>query len=226
MLHTLDVNPKTSAHARKVVAGFRHGLYAPHVDFHIGDVSEWIEAQFAARASKGKSRDEGKIGTDEGEGEGKGQEEQQPFLSHVLLDLPGAEAHLENVAKALRVDGLLTVFNPSVTQVAECVEVMKKRKLPFMLEQVVELGSTASNRLWDVRAVRPRASVKKLEEVEEMGEEGEVSELEVQEGVAARDEELAQQMEKQDEWKLVCRPKVGERIVGGGFLGVWRRMRH
>ena len=25
-------------------------------------------------------------------------------------------------------------------------------------------------------------------------------------------------------WEMVCRPKVGIRISGGGFVGVWRRM--
>ena len=27
------------------------------------------------------------------------------------------------------------------------------------------------------------------------------------------------------EWSLVCRPKVGDRVVGGGFLGVFKKMR-
>ena len=26
-----------------------------------------------------------------------------------------------------------------------------------------------------------------------------------------------------DEWVMVCRPSVGHRVVGGGFVGVWRR---
>jgi len=25
-------------------------------------------------------------------------------------------------------------------------------------------------------------------------------------------------------WSLVCRPKVGDRVVGGGFLGVFKKM--
>ncbi|KFY07714.1 hypothetical protein V492_06891, partial [Pseudogymnoascus sp. VKM F-4246] len=27
-----------------------------------------------------------------------------------------------------------------------------------------------------------------------------------------------------DGWNMVCRPKVGDRVVGGGFVGVFRRV--
>ena len=40
----------------------------------------------------------------------------------------------------------------------------------------------------------------------------------------ARDDELAEELVKQEKWAMVCRPKVGEMVVGGGFLGLWRRM--
>jgi hypothetical protein len=27
-----------------------------------------------------------------------------------------------------------------------------------------------------------------------------------------------------EEWVMACRPKVGHQVIGGGFLGLWRRM--
>ena len=64
----------------------------------------------------------------------------EPFLSHVFLDLPRAHSHLANVAPVLRTDGILAIFNPSITQIAECVEEIRKRRMPYILDRVVELG--------------------------------------------------------------------------------------
>ncbi|KAF2177025.1 S-adenosyl-L-methionine-dependent methyltransferase [Zopfia rhizophila CBS 207.26] len=208
IVHTIEISEKHSNHAQKIVQGFRHGIYAGNVDFHVGDVSEWIVAQREKR------------------------ETEEPFLSCVFLDLPNANLHLDNVAQALKVDGLLAVFNPSITQIAECVELIRKKKLPYLLDKVVELGA-GLNRQWDVRAVRPRATLKKEESearsddsgdgaVSTQSEQDTGNELKSQE---RKDQELAQQLAKQQEkWAIVCRPKVGEMVVGGGFLGVWRRM--
>jgi tRNA (adenine57-N1/adenine58-N1)-methyltransferase len=45
------------------------------------------------------------------------------------------------------------------------------------------------------------------------------------EGQAARDDELAKDLTRtQEKWAMVCRPKAGQQVVGGGFLGLWRRM--
>jgi hypothetical protein len=30
---------------------------------------------------------------------------------------------------------------------------------------------------------------------------------------------------KDEGWQMVCRPKVGDRIIGGGFVGVWKKQR-
>ncbi|KAJ9643459.1 hypothetical protein H2201_008047 [Coniosporium apollinis] len=222
VVHTLEISAKHSEQAQRTVSRFRHGVYAQNVDFHVGDVSEWLESQLSSRAA------------------GSTAEQGMPFLSHVFLDLPSAEEKLKLVAKAVRVDGVLAVFNPSITQIGECVTRIKELKLPFQLEQVVELGPP---RLWDLRVVRPR-SVERLDKargekrinirkddegVESVGEDGDVEgsvEGMSDSDVAARDQEQVEDLEKKQEgWKMVCRPKVGERVVGGGFLGVWRRMR-
>ncbi|KAF2032207.1 S-adenosyl-L-methionine-dependent methyltransferase [Setomelanomma holmii] len=199
IVHTLDVSSKHSKHARKIVAGFRDGIYARNVDFHVGDVSDWIADQKSRRKTE------------------------EPFLSHVFLDLPNAESHLTNVAPVLHVNGILAIFNPSITQIAGCVEAIREQKMPYLLDQVIELGA-GTIREWDVRAVRPRATLKKAEarESPSLGGEEEVDPIE---GQAARDGELAEALAQTEEkWAMVCRPKAGQQVVGGGFLGLWRRM--
>ncbi|UPX13833.1 uncharacterized protein EKO05_0004332 [Ascochyta rabiei] len=199
IVHTLDISSKHSKHARKIVQGFRHGLYAGNVDFHVGDVSAWIASQKVIRQ------------TDE------------PFLDHVFLDLPNAESHLANVAPALHVNGFLAVFNPSITQIAQCVEKIREEKLPYLLDQVVELGA-GTIREWDVRAVRPRSTLKKPD-AKESPEVADAESVDPVKGQEARDGELAASLAKEEEkWAMVCRPKAGQMVVGGGFLALWRRM--
>ncbi|KAF2625852.1 adenine-N(1)--methyltransferase, partial [Macroventuria anomochaeta] len=199
IVHTLDISSKHSKHAKKIVQGFRHGLYAGNVEFHVGDASAWIASQRVIRQ------------TDE------------PFLNHVFLDLPNAEAHLANVAPALRVNGLLAVFNPSITQIAQCVEKIREEKLPYLLDQVVELGA-GMIREWDVRAVRPRSTLKKPD-ARESPEASDAESIDPVKGQEARDGELAENLAKEEEkWAMVCRPKAGQMVVGGGFLALWRRM--
>lgn len=199
VIHTLDISSKHSKHAKKIVQGFRHGLYSGNVDFHVGDVSAWIASQKVTRR------------TDE------------PFLNHVFLDLPNAESHLANVAPALRVNGLLAVFNPSITQIVQCVEKIREEKLPYLLDQVVELGA-GMIREWDVRAVRPRSTLKKPV-AKDSPEASDTEPIDPVKGQEIRDDELAENLAKEEEkWAMVCRPKAGQMVVGGGFLALWRRM--
>jgi tRNA (adenine57-N1/adenine58-N1)-methyltransferase len=202
IVHTLDISSTHSKHAKKIVEGFKGGMYAGNVDFHVGDVSPWIAQQKASRKTE------------------------EPFLSHVFLDMPSADHQLANVAPVLHVNGILAVFNPSITQIVECVETIRKHKMPYLLDQVIELGA-GTIREWDVRAVRPRATPKKAQE--QAPTEGETPPLEGPidpvKGTEARDEELVEDLAKQDDkWAMVCRPKAGQQVVGGGFLGLWRRM--
>ncbi|KAF2270818.1 S-adenosyl-L-methionine-dependent methyltransferase [Lojkania enalia] len=200
VVHTLDISPKHSKHAKKIVQEFRRGIYSGNVDFHVGDVSDWIAAQKKLRKT------------------------QDPFLSHVFLDLPNANRHIANVASALHIDGMLAVFNPSITQIAECVETIRKHRLPYLLDQVIELGA-ASIRQWDVRAVKPRAIHQKIAEGEPDVLASDQDVIDAIEGQEMRDNELVGELaNSQNKWAMVCRPKVGERVVGGGFLGLWRRM--
>ncbi|GAB7354379.1 hypothetical protein MBLNU459_g4881t1 [Dothideomycetes sp. NU459] len=155
-----------------------------------------------------------------------------PFLTCAFLDLPSTHDHLATVASALHTDGVLIVFNPSVTQIAECIQKVKQENLPLFLEQTLELGTNGSSggREWDVRAVKPRVSKKKDEPATETAEG---MPLDDSTTVESGGEDVGRDSEQvsngpahgQRDWSLVCRPKVGERVVGGGFLGVFRKMK-
>jgi tRNA (adenine57-N1/adenine58-N1)-methyltransferase len=72
-------------------------------------------------------------------------------------------------------------------------------------------------------------------EAGEEGSEGGVKEAVAEEAVAEEavaEEAVVETATKEvsppklegDGWNMVCRPKVGGRVVGGGFLGVFRRL--
>lgn len=122
---------------------------------------------------------------------------------------------------------------PSVTQIGECVDLIRREKLPFILERAVELGSgLSSGRLWDIRFAvkKSRADPSSWTDPAAQGSDGpktdEASEDVDVENEPAPEEEQKQQPQPQDknDSVLVCRPKVGTRIVGGGFVGIWRRI--
>ncbi|KAG8623486.1 hypothetical protein KVT40_008462 [Elsinoe batatas] len=209
ILHTVDISEKYSKHAEKIVTGFRQGMYAGNVNFNVGSVSDWVQAEIESRGHS------------------------EPFLSNAFLDLPGLEDHLASVSSALLPDAKLVVFAPSITQILACFEKARKDRLPLILGQVVELGTNGSSggREWDVRAVVPRDKLKKrsvsrtkAETAEEVSSEGSSSEADVVDNdISAEPVEPAEPAEQQSDVdeKLVCRPKVGDRITGGGFLAVF-----
>ncbi|KAK3075895.1 hypothetical protein LTR53_000324 [Teratosphaeriaceae sp. CCFEE 6253] len=215
VIHSIEISAKSSTHAEKVVRGFRHGMYSPNVDFHVGDVSAWSTALLASRG------------------------DHQPCLSHAFLDLPGTEHHLGAVTAALRTDGTLVVFCPSITQIMACLSTVKEDGVPLELEKVIELGVNGGTggREWDVRAVKPRAAAaaaaaaKAAVEVEvevEVGESREGSEAEgrTDSAVDVGEGQQVKQNSPEEGWKMVCRPKVGDMVVGGGFLGVFKKQRN
>jgi len=119
------------------------------------------------------------------------------------------------------------VFCPSITQINRCALDAKSQRIPLFLENVIELGAAVGvgGREWDVKPVRPRkwlkeASARKQAEKDDragteegIGDEGLTG---AEEPVPVYDEDGG--------WELVCRPKVGQRVVGGGFVGVWKKM--
>ncbi|KAL8678074.1 MAG: hypothetical protein Q9186_005539 [Xanthomendoza sp. 1 TL-2023] len=173
-------------------------MYLRNINFDTGNVSEWIERQMPMRGLK-------------------------PFLSHVLLDLPSSHTHVEKAVSALRVDGKLLVFNPSITQINSTIERIKSTKLQLQLEKVVEVGlGMTGGRMWDVRFVRPRALAKEIRERatavkdpdnEQAIGDGGWMDAGGADGSGDDDEGL----------EIICRPKVGDKIRGGGFIALWSK---
>lgn len=208
ILHTIEASATISARAREIVKDFKRGMYSGNVDFHVGDVSDWVTRTLAER-------------------------EHSPFLSHAILDLPGADDHILNVTNALRTDGTLLIFYPSITQITQCAEKVKDDRIPLDLSSVIELGVNGGSggREWDVRFVRARSTTASspaaiLPTEESCTEVADVSESESEAAAGATDPEPpATTNSPVTKLHLVCRPKVGERIVGGGFIGIWKKRR-
>ena len=185
VVHTVEIKRQYSTLAEQFVRNFRHGMYYGDVDFNVSCVSEWIETQFRERGSD------------------------VAFLDHVLLDMPNAADHLALASKALKTDGCLMVFFPSITQVVECVMTAKKKKLDLFLENVIELDNrTVGGRYWDVKFANIRAK-QNLHENVQTTEGGEVA--------GKSDSEAEKKLE------MICRPEFGYDRVGTCFVGLFKR---
>ncbi len=211
VIHTVDVSRKHSKHAEQVVSGFRQGLYTHDIIFHVGDVSEWMDEQVSDRG----------LGTE------------KAFLSHVVLDMPSASFHVEKAASILHTNGSLLAFNPSITQIISIIKVIKQLRLPLVLSSVLELGLNSGGRDWDVRTIIPRALTRKAEAHMREDDASRSADQGSNDGTSADPAESDTADEDNDEDKepvydqvTVCRPKSGYRVAGGGFLGVWTKMKH
>ncbi|KAJ5281177.1 hypothetical protein N7478_006549 [Penicillium angulare] len=208
IIHTVDVSSRFARLAEQNVQGFRRGIYAGTVDFYVGAVEEWINEQATRRA--------------------KAAEKVEPFLSCVILDMPSAHERIPLVKDSIMRDGKLLVFAPSITQIGDCVQTIHDMGRPFVLDRVVELGiGLTSGRQWDVRL-----AVKKSTSDPSTWESGAESEETAQTGDEAPEDEPIGSPETPvpgpgatgKNAVMVCRPKVGLRTMGGGFVGVWRRI--
>lgn len=218
VIHSLDISPSHLHHAKKLVEGFRHGQYADDVEFYVGEVSAWIDQQLIQRGLHSHGIKD------------------KTFLSHVILDLPGSQSHLEKAASVLHVNGTLIVFNPSITQIIACVKEIKLNMLPLELDRILEVDQgMVGGREWDVRAMKPRAlaraeAEKKVNLEEEFAPTGASNQALTEDGedlgIGAKQNDTIKELGKEEiEWYMVCRPKFTERWSGGGFVGVWKKMR-
>lgn len=196
VVHSVESVAANSLHAEKTIRGFRQGLYWPHIDFSTARVEEWARQQHADRGA---------------------------FLSYATLDLPDVHEVITAVSEALMVDGKLAVFTPSITQIAECQRVILEKNLSLHFVKVVELGEGISTgRVWDLRSVTPRARERTQAEPAgstsnaENPDENDTSNIVEDSGAIPTDHASTGKV-------LICRPKVGDRVVGGGFVGLFRK---
>jgi len=209
VIHSIDVKERYSKHARNIVRRFRRGMYFGNVDFHVGDIAEFVNARFASKTEDSSEK---------------------PFLSYAVLDLPSAIPYLDIIAKALRIGGKLVVFNPSITQIVECRQKIYEQKIPLTFEKSVELGvGMSGGREWDIRPAFVRAKQKQQLYQGERGGDNEGYESATKECLGENFEEVEvrsqETIEPEKEWVMVCRPKVGKTITGGGFVGLWSKKR-
>ena len=199
IIHTLDNNEHRSNFAKKIVQGFARSIYSRDVDFHVGEIPGFLEQQYEQRRSS------------------------DPFLSAAVLDLPGAEEFLTKVCNATHTDGLIAVYCPNVTQIAESAMMVKKLSLPLKLMQTVELGPNLSGgKQWEVFPVMPRKAFKRTASTSPLPpDDSEPEQLSSQRKCADEAEKTVD--EKELEVKMVCRPRHGMFIHVGGFVGVWRK---
>lgn len=223
ILHTVEKVKANRWHAEKIVRGFRQGVYWPHVDFYAGDVSTWIQAQFSQR--KSHTRNPFARTSEDG------------FLDYVLLDMPGVHKQLQHVSRAMRDGAKVIVFTPSVTQIGECARAIQDSNLPLAMERVLELGEGISTgRRWDVRMVTPRkykdhAKPAATEPVADIEIDKQPSDIDSNENDGSNVEKeaidaLADGLpeEQPDEPVMICRPLVGERTMGGGFIALFKKI--
>lgn len=210
LIHTVDVNEKYLSLAESNVRGFRRGIYAGNVDFYVSSVENWIQEQTRRRPKRLLS------GTAE------------PFLDYAILDMPGAHLRISHIAPILKTDGILAVFMPNITQIGDCVSIIRQQYLPFVLDRAVELGTgISSGRLWDLRMTTTRSNKNLAADSEEKESEQttEDSPESSSDNGSEEDANTSSSAQAKDEPVLVCRPKVGEKIRGGGFVGIWRKMK-
>lgn len=206
VIHTLDTSSRYSEHAKGVVKGFRRGMYFPHVDFHVGHIGEYISSRLARNGN-------------------------QPFLAHAILDLPDTDEYISILGQALSQDGCLITWNPSISQTMKCLDAVKRLGLPFHLEKVLEVGAgiPSGGKEWDVRFVKPKAKVNTEILATQDGTNAETGsenddrpipgagETEVENGDPSWFASMGRK------WEMISRPRVGLRLEGGGFIGLWKR---
>ncbi|KAI7975090.1 hypothetical protein EIK77_002113 [Talaromyces pinophilus] len=93
------------------------------------------------------------------------------------------------------------------------------------MERVVELGMGISGgRLWDVRMAVKKSRADPSSWIKEGRDDAEQSTTEETDSVESGSTSTVSEQESTQDNVLVCRPKVGSKIVGGGFVGIWRRI--
>lgn len=220
IIHTVDISSRNLKQARKLIREFRRGQYTNDVEFHASEVSAWIDQQMALR--------------------GKNNPEiiDKTFLSHIVLDLPKTHHHLEKAASVLHVDGRVLVFCPSITQIIACIKEIENKQLLLELDQVLEVGDgVAGGRGWDVRAVQPKAHLREEQKMQSVNPfQPDVPSTDRIQGVLGVDERssvnktreqdrVAATFKEEMGWEIICRPKIRAVGTGGGFVGLWRKMR-
>ncbi|MCJ1350380.1 MAG: hypothetical protein MMC33_000361 [Icmadophila ericetorum] len=141
VIHTIELAAHVSKFARNHVSGFRQGMYAGNVDYFNDNLSDWIKQQVSERTAQGLAQGE-------------------PFITHAILDLPGAQDHLEAVASVVHTEGVILVFTTHITQLLSCLELSRNLRLPLVLQRAIEIGpGVTGGRDWELGFTKLRKDV-------------------------------------------------------------------
>ncbi|RVD87742.1 uncharacterized protein DFL_001954 [Arthrobotrys flagrans] len=234
ILHSVEKDKKVHEAAMKLLKGFRRGIYdGPGVKFYNDDVEAWLRARLPSpeasevpaieSISEENTAQETSL-TDKPATESA----KRPLLSACVLDLPEIRPLLPLLQDNMHLGAILGYWAPSITQISAVVEHVKLNRLPFLVEKVLEFGNGvggAGARVWDVRPALVRSRVKankshRSASSQRSAEDDETETTANEDAVAKED----QTKKPTAEWEMVCRPKTGERTVGGGFYLIMRRI--
>ncbi|KAK6520746.1 hypothetical protein TWF506_000993 [Arthrobotrys conoides] len=234
ILHSVEKDKKVHAAAMKLLKGFRRGIYdGPGVKFYNDDVETWLRARLPNAEDSEVPAVEGT--SDEGTTQETSLTDTSApvsaptsLLSACVLDLPEIRPLLPLLQKTMHLGAILGYWAPSITQISAVVEHVKSNRLPFLVEKVLEFGNGvggAGARVWDVRPALVRSRVKANKSHKsassQRSSEDDETETTANEDAVAQEEQTKRTTA---EWEMVCRPKTGERTVGGGFYLIMRRI--
>ncbi|KAK6536938.1 hypothetical protein TWF281_001145 [Arthrobotrys megalospora] len=234
ILHSVEKDKKVHIAAMKLLKGFRRGIYdGPGVRFYNDDVESWLRARLpspegsevpAAESTSEQSTIQGTSST----GKLTTGSVRKPLLSACVLDLPEIRPLLPLLQQTMYPGAILGYWAPSITQIAAVVENVKFNRLPFLVEKVLEFGNGvggAGARVWDVRPALVKSRVKANKSHKsassQRSSEGDETETAANQDAVAKEDGTKRATA---EWEMVCRPKAGEKTVGGGFYLIMRRI--
>lgn len=201
ILHTVDCNESHSNRGRKIVQGFNRGQYSHNVEYHVCDSpTSWLKSDRAKlwNLLENIGSQTSKIST----------EKVLPFLSGVFLDLPEPQRYVKEIARYMKEDSPMLIFQPSITQILEVLKSLKTD--PNTEEQGMQVDDDASNRLTLVKVVELLPGIG-----------AGLREWDLRTGLVVQSGENANETE--DKIVDVCKPKFGVRVTAGGFVGLFKK---
>lgn len=244
ILHTVENVVANRFHAEKLVRGFRQGLYWPHVDFFVNDVKHWIDEQFKLRGSVSDGplfetgngfldyvvldmpdihsqlrhvhpalRDGGKFLvfvpsiTQIGECVRLIQDESLPFTLERVMELG------EGISTGRAWD--VRMVRPRRSRLPGAEATTTTTTPP---PQTMATFAADPMQISDPNATEEEISTENAEDFAS-GEEPE-TDSDLEESAPA---EVPQDQPQPDHSVMICRPLVGQRTVGGGFIALFRK---
>jgi tRNA A58 N-methylase Trm61 len=236
IINTLDVNREFSVVAQKSVRLFRHGMYRHNISFHVSTIPEYLEQRL--EESKGAPF------LDHAILDLPGVDEYIELVSRcmkpngVLIAFCPSITQINKCALAVK-EQKIPLLLESVKEIGKSagvggrewdVRLVRPRKLLKEEAAANELsGVAASEAAKTTKDAEREASEEVADAVMAKGdaEKDAYVQKAVEKCIEAKDVEAGIRTKKVSDgegWEFVCRPKVGEKVVGGGFIGMFRRM--